>query len=144
MVLLGIRGFFILLTLLCHRAFSANAPLGSSGSPNSIDPQTPPPPTAGETPDQWIQALFAPTAYELDSPNNASSSVEEPQLTKRNSSFCNGIISSSWTNETENRSYDIRLDTSNSNTGVNYSTDIGVYTFTDGAFLWRIACSRLD
>lgn len=126
----------LLFALVCHRAFS-ETPLGSSSSPGSINPQSAPPPKAGESPEQWINSLFAPTALvsdqdELDSQQNITNAVDEPQLTKRKSVRNNGFITSSWTNKTENASYEIRLDVSGCKTGVNLTTDIGVYTFTDG------------
>ena len=128
----SIRCFTVLFALLCDRASAANPPLGSSGSPNSINSQSPPPPEAGESPDQWITNLFPDTAYEWDPQTNTTD--EDSQLTKRNSTNTNGFLTSSWTNETENQSYEIRLDNSGCKTSVNYSTDIGVYTFTDGEF----------
>ncbi|KAL2039040.1 hypothetical protein N7G274_008089 [Stereocaulon virgatum] len=107
----------------------------------------PPPPTDGESAGQWIDQLFDDTnstSYNTSSPPelvfsniNISRVVNTASApggynSKRSYEEGNGLHESTWTNDTANIAYNISVDFSKCSTGIRYSTDVGVYTFTNG------------
>ena len=112
----------------------------------------PPPPTPGESAGQWIDQLFDNanktyngalnntlgvfgSAISIESSMTTNSATaSEPGRKKRKRSYVEdyGLHESIWTNDTSKIGYNISVDFSNCSTGINLSTDIGVYTFTNG------------
>ena len=107
----------------------------------------PPPPNDGESAGQWIDQLFEDTnstsyntssSFELVSSNTNISqfvnTASPPVGYKRKRSYeeGNGLHESTWANDTANIAYNISVDLSKCSTGLHYSTDVGVYTFTNG------------
>ena len=107
----------------------------------------PPPPNDGESAGQWIDQLFEDTnstSYNISSsPEMISSNPKISQFVKtasapvgykrkRSYEEGNGLHESIWTNDTANTAYNISVDFSKCSTGLHYSTDVGVYTFTNG------------
>lgn len=87
----------------------------------------PPPPAMGQSVGQWIDQIFD------DGDNSSTTSTNQSAATaKRDSSVPDGLHVSTWTNDIEKISYKLTVDLSNTCSGLNYSTDIGVYTFTNG------------
>ena len=87
----------------------------------------PPPPAIGQSVGQWIDQIFD----DSDSPSTAIAN-QSAATTKRGYSESDGLHISRWSNKTEKISYNLTVDFSNTCSGLNYSTDIGVYTFTNG------------
>lgn len=135
------RYFAFVLALLSFRVIDAKPSLESSGDPINIDAQTnntaAPPPKAGQSFGDWIDTLFAPTTV-VSARDELDAQSAEPQLTpegkrfKRSYSYDHGVGTSKWANETANEAYEIRVDFSGCETGLDFGTDVGVYTHTDG------------
>ena len=141
-------------TALAPSSFpSAPGPLASSSASATSDTAAaPPPPGPGESAGQWIDQLFdnANSTYNSAINNtldffgsvisNESSltanpaTVSEPGQKKRKRDYVEayGLHESIWTNDTAKIGYNISVDLSNCSTGLRLSTDIGVYTFTNG------------
>ena len=112
----------------------------------------PPPPSPGESAGQWIDQLFdnANSTYNSAINNTLgfsgsvisnessittnSTTVSEPGQKKRKRDYVEayGLHESIWANDTAKIAYNISVDLSNCSTGLRLSTDIGVYTFTNG------------
>ena len=101
----------------------------------------PPPPAAGESVDEWLSQLFGP----LDGSSSNSTNTTNTTLTPRSSQYVtrdtasvgeyreySGIHELTWANETTKTSYNLSMDLSDSCIGLNLSSEIGVYTFTNG------------
>ena len=101
----------------------------------------PPPPAAGESVDQWLSQLFGPlddsSSDSINSTNSTLSSRSSRHVT-RDVAYAgqyreyNGIHELTWANETAKTSYNLSIDLSKSCTGLNFTSEIGVYTFTNG------------
>ncbi|KAK3169686.1 hypothetical protein OEA41_009070 [Lepraria neglecta] len=116
--------------------------------PTSSDMATaPPPPNPGEPAGQWIDQLFVDTnstSYNMSDTLGSSFSylnitrnaaaASEPAAKRRKRDYEEeyGLHESTWANDTANIAYNISVDFSNCSTGLRYSTDVGVYTFTNG------------
>ncbi|MCJ1456421.1 hypothetical protein MMC28_006782 [Mycoblastus sanguinarius] len=99
----------------------------AASMPNEASLLTPPPPAVGQSVGEWIDQIFD----DLD--NSSAPFVNQSAATaKRDYSESDGLHISTWTNDTEKISYNITVDFSDTCTGLNYTTDIGVYTFTNG------------
>ena len=112
----------------------------------------PPPPDAGESAGQWIDQLFADsnstnssaihsTLGSFDSATSNESNitinpavVSEPGLKKRKRDYVEeyGLHESIWANDTAKTSYNVSVDFSSCSTGLRLSSNVGVYTFTNG------------
>ena len=112
----------------------------------------PPPPDAGESAGQWIDQLFADSNSTnssaihstLGSFNSATSNesnitinpavVSEPGSKKRKRDYVEeyGLHESIWANDTAKTSYNVSVDFSSCSTGLRLSSNVGVYTFTNG------------
>ncbi len=128
--------------------------LGSSSSAiaTSDTAAAPPPPDPGESAGQWIDQLFDNANDTSNSAINStlgffgsaissesniatnSATASELGLKKRKRDYVEGygLHESIWTNDTAKIGYNISVDFSNCSTGLRLSTNIGVYTFTNG------------
>ncbi|MCJ1277054.1 hypothetical protein MMC21_004863 [Puttea exsequens] len=142
------------LTLGFSSVPSATASLVSYTSPTGPTSSglndLPPAPSAGESPGQWIDQIFDTpedetnsTAFNMsaisssvDSTSNKNNvaALSEGASKRRRRAYeeVNGLHESTWTNDTANIGYNISVDLSGCNTGLKYTTNIGVYTFTNG------------
>ncbi len=133
---------------------STPGPLASSLSASAAYDMAaaPPPPSSGESAGQWIDQLFdnANSTYNSAINNTLgfsgsvisnessittnSTTVSEPGQKKRKRDYVEayGLHESIWANDTAKIAYNISVDLSNCSTGLRLSTDIGVYTFTNG------------
>ncbi|KAL8771264.1 MAG: hypothetical protein Q9209_003169 [Squamulea sp. 1 TL-2023] len=109
------------ITIICISLTAASL------TPSDASLLTPPPPAAGQSVGQWIDQIFE----DLDETSTTATN-QSAATAKRGYSASNGIHTSTWTNETEKISYNITVDLSHGCSGLDYSTDIGVYTFTNG------------
>ena len=112
----------------------------------------PPPPDPGESAGQWIDQLFADsnstdssaihsTLGTFDSATSNESNitinpgtVSQPGSKERKRDYVEeyGLHESIWANDTAKTSYNISVDFSNCSTGLRLSSNVGVYTFTNG------------
>ncbi|KAL8782557.1 MAG: hypothetical protein Q9213_005282 [Squamulea squamosa] len=99
----------------------------ASLTPSDASLSTPPPPAIGQSVSQWIDQIFE----DLDE-TSTTATDQTAATAKRGYSASNGIHTSTWTNDTEKISYNITVDLSHGCSGLNYTTDVGVYTFTNG------------
>lgn len=139
------------ITALLPRSLSATpSPQNDyvSGLANSTMAAAPPPPTPGESTGQWIDQIFndsnstsgnetdslsSTLSYQGNIPINATAlSGPGQQTEKREYKEEHGFHESIWTNDTEQITYNISVDFSRCSTGIRYSTNVGVYTFTNG------------
>ena len=102
--------------------------LGLSTTSATYDTAAGPPlPDPGESAGQWIDQLFANATS-----TNATISQPGSKTRKRDYVEAYGLHESVWTNNTAKTSYNISVDFSNCSTGLRLSSNIGVYTFTNG------------
>ena len=87
----------------------------------------PPLPDPGESAGQWIDQLFANA-----NSTNATASQQLSKKGKRDYVEEYGLHESIWDNNTAKTSYNISVDFSKCSTGLRLSSNIGVYTFTNG------------
>ena len=110
----------------------------------------PPPPDPGESAGQWIDQLFADSnstnssailsAHGAFATSNESNITVNPAILsgpgskKRKRDYVEeyGLHESIWANDTAKISYNISVDFSNCSTGLRLSSNVGVYTFTNG------------
>ena len=129
---------------------STPGPLASSSASATYDTAAaPPPPDPGESAGQWIDQLFDNGNSTYNSAINStlgffgsaissittnSAAVSEPGQKKRKRDYVEayGLHESIWANDTAKIAYNISVDLSNCSTGLRLSTNIGVYTFTNG------------
>ena len=132
---------------------SIPGPLASSSAASATydTAAAPPPPGPGESAGQWIDQIFDNANSTYNSPTNntlgvwgsaistdssiaTSSTVSEPGQKKRKRDYVEayGLHESIWANDTSKIGYNISVDLSNCSTGLRLSTNIGVYTFTNG------------
>ena len=104
---------------------------------------TAPSPTAGESVDQWLSQLFGPLNDSPGNSTNATKTTLAPRtrghvrrdITSLGSAHYReyrGMHELTWDNVTAKTSYNLSMDLSNSCTGLNLTSVIGVYTFTNG------------
>ena len=91
----------------------------------------PPPPDPGESAGQWIDQLFADTNSPKSSAPNSTLVLGSKQR-KRDYVEAYGLHESVWANDTAKTSYNMSVDFSNCSTGLRLSSNVGVYTFTNG------------
>lgn len=126
--------------------------LGSSTASATYDTAAGPPPDPGESAGQWIDQLFADanstngsaihsTLGDFGSATSNESRVtinpatlSNPTSKKRKRDYVEeyGLHESIWANDTAKTSYNISVDLSNCSTGLRLSSNVGVYTFTNG------------
>ena len=125
--------------------------LPGSLASSSAASAAPPPPGPGESAGQWIDQLFDNGNSTHNSPINntldlgtsdtshessiaTNSTVSEPGQKQRKRDYVDayGLHESIWANDTSKTGYNISVDLSNCSTGLRLSTNIGVYTFTNG------------
>ena len=132
---------------------SIRGPLASSSAASATDDTAaaPPLPGPGESAGQWIDQIFANANSTYNSAINntlgfggsdtsnessiaTNSSVLEPGQKQRKRDYVEayGLHESVWANKTSKLGYNISVDLSNCSTGLRLSTNIGVYTFTNG------------
>ena len=130
---------------------STPGPLASSSSASTTynTAAAPPPPGPGESAGQWIDQLFdnANSTYNgainntlgffgsvISNITTNSAAVSEPGQKKRKRDYVEGygLHESIWANDTAKIAYNISVDLSNCSTGLRLSTNVGVYTFTNG------------
>lgn len=99
----------------------------ATSTPTEASLSTPPAPATGQSVGQWIDQIFGDLDDSFTTSGNQSAGTA-----KRGYSNSGGLHISTWTNDTEKIAYNITVDFSNTCSGLNYSTDIGVYTFTNG------------
>lgn len=98
----------------------------------------PPPPAVGESVDQWLDQLFGPIESPSSNSSNITLSARSNAFAERDNSYTggyreyNGIHELSWINESSKTSFNLTMDVSKSCTGLNLSSEIGLYTFTNG------------
>ena len=132
---------------------SIPGPLASSSAASATydTAAAPPPPGPGESAGRWIDQIFDNANSTYNSPINntlafwgsaissessiaTNSTVSEPGQKKRKRDYVEayGLHESIWANDTSKIGYNISVDLSNCSTGLRLSTNIGVYTFTNG------------
>ena len=132
---------------------SIPGPLASSSAYATYDTAAaPPPPGPGESAGQWIDQLFHNANSTYNSAINItlgffgsvisnessittnSTTVSEAGQKKRKRDYVEayGLHESVWADHTAKIAYNISVDLSKCSTGLRLSTDIGVYTFTNG------------
>ena len=128
-------------------ALSAGVPYSPAGSQGSINPQdnstAMPLPKPGQSVADFLNMLFPDDDDDADEGQGEES---QPDLTKRNYTESKGIVTSKWTNVTGTmeQDYEIDLDLSPCDSGLNFSTEVGVFTTATGPSLFgRTLCSRL-
>ncbi|KAK0515864.1 hypothetical protein JMJ35_001898 [Cladonia borealis] len=128
---------------------SIPGPLAASATYDTA--AAPPSPGPGESSGQWIDQIFDHADSTYNSPINntlgflgsaisnessiaTDSTVSEPGQKKRKRDYVEayGLHESIWANDTSKIGYNISVDLSNCSTGLRLSTNIGVYTFTNG------------
>lgn len=142
-------------TALASSSFpSTSGPLASSSSASATSDTAaaPPLPGPGESAGQWIDQIFdnANSTYNSAindtlgffgsaisnessiATNSTAVSGQGQKKRKRDYVEAYGLHESIWTNDTAKIAYNISIDLSNCSTGLRLSTNIGVYTFTNG------------
>ena len=98
----------------------------------------PPPPAVGESVHQWLDQLFGPSDNSSSNSTNITLSARSSDYAKRDTAYIgdyreyNGIHELSWDNETTETTFNLTMDLSESCIGLNYSSEIGLYTFANG------------
>ena len=116
-------------------ALSAGLPYSPAGSQSSINAQdnstAMPLPKPGQSVADFLNMYFP---NDDDDADEGQGEESQPDLTKRNYTSNKGIITSKWTNDTGpmEQDYEIDLDLSPCNSGLNFSTEVGVFTTATG------------
>ena len=98
----------------------------------------PPSPVAGATVDQWLDQLFGPTDILSYNSTSMTLSARSNAHARSDARYAgdyqqhNGIHELSWNNMTTKTSFNLTMDVSKSCSGLNLSSEIGLYTFTNG------------
>ena len=135
------RSIALLPALFRASALGAGLPYPSAGSQSSINPQdnstAMPQPKPGQSVADFLNMYFPDDDDDDDDDDNADEGQGEetqPDLTKRNYTSNKGIVTSTWTNDTGTvgQDYEIDLDLSPCDSGLNFSTEVGVFTTSNG------------
>ncbi|MDI1489107.1 MAG: hypothetical protein OHK93_008385 [Ramalina farinacea] len=117
-------------------ALSAGVPYSPAGSQgSSINPQdnstAMPLPKPGQSVADFLDIYFP---DDDDDGDEGQGEESQPDLTKRNYTESKGIVTSKWTNVTGTveQDYEIDLDLSPCDSGLNFSTEVGVFTSATG------------
>ena len=127
---------------------SANSPYSLAGSQSSINPQDNstalPLPKPGQSVLDFLNMYFPDD--DDDDADVGQGEETQPDLTKRNYTSSKGIVTSKWINDTGTveQDYEIDLDLSLCESGLNFSTEAGVFTNSSGPSVFpRARCFRL-
>lgn len=128
-------------------ALSAGSTYPSSGSQGNINPQdnstAMPQPQPGQSVADFLNMYFP---DDDDDTDEGQGEETQPDLTKRNYTSTKGVVTSTWTNDTGTveQDYEIDLDLSPCDSGLNFSTEVGVFTTSTGPSIFgRTRCFRL-
>ena len=124
----------IAITLITAKALASLDPAASSYDATDVLPVQP----AGESLGDFLDQLFATQTGNV-SENTTSASPESKRaytnlVTTSPYTNSDGLHQSCWDDDSDSGTitYNISVDFSNCGTGLNFSSDIGVYTFTNG------------
>lgn len=126
-------------------ALSAGPMYPSTGTQSSISPQendtAMPAPKPGQSVEDFVEMYFT------DVTGDEQGEETQPDVTKRNFTSNKGVMISKWTNNTAGtveEDYEIDVDFSPCDSGMNFSTEVGVFTTKRGTpVTGRPRCSRL-
>ena len=98
----------------------------------------PPPPAVGESVDSWLDQLFGSTDNVNSNSTNTTHPIQPNVHPRGDAKYTgvyrqyNGIHELSWQNETTKTAFNLTMDVSKSCSGLNLSSEVGIYTFSNG------------
>ena len=98
----------------------------------------PPAPAEGASVDQWLDVLFGPADNSTFNKTQSNITTRSNLYPRSDSIYAgdyrqfNGVHELSWNNESSKTGFNLTMDVSNSCSGLNFSSDIGLYTFSNG------------